>query len=100
MTADIFVALGVAAFAMVGNIVGARLGIREANKLTCYRVEELEKKVDKHNKVIDRTALLESKATQLDQKIDAVNTQLDQKIEAKCDLVDRRFQPIEHALSI
>ena len=31
------------------------------NKLIGYRIEQLEKKVEKHNSVIERTALLEEK---------------------------------------
>lgn len=31
------------------------------NKLIAYRIEQLEKKVEKHNGVIERTALLEEK---------------------------------------
>ncbi|MEG1756758.1 MAG: hypothetical protein RRZ24_11395 [Clostridia bacterium] len=49
----------VAILSLVGTAVGAFAGILTANKLTNYRIEQLEKKVDKHNTVIERTALLE-----------------------------------------
>lgn len=44
---------------LVGTVGGSVLGIMAANKLTMYRIEQLEKKVDKHNSMIERTAVLE-----------------------------------------
>ena len=44
---------------LVGTVGGSALGIMAANKLTMYRIEQLEKKVDKHNTIIERTAVLE-----------------------------------------
>lgn len=37
-----------------GTLVGTIGGIMASNKLTIYRIGELEKKVDKHNSLIDR----------------------------------------------
>ena len=45
--------------AMAGTIIGSLLGILAANKLVMYRIEQLEKKVDKHNSVIERVAVVE-----------------------------------------
>lgn len=42
-----------------GVAIGTFGGILMSNKLTNYRIEQLEKKVDKHNSVIERTCLLE-----------------------------------------
>lgn len=42
-----------------GTLGGSFLGVMASNKLTNYRIEQLEKKVDKHNSVMERTALLE-----------------------------------------
>ena len=53
------VALIVAAFGCIGTIVGSYFGVRASNKLTNYRIEELTKKVDKHNTIIERTFILE-----------------------------------------
>ena len=44
----------VALLSLVGTILGTFGGILTANKLTNYRIEQLEKKVEKHNKVIER----------------------------------------------
>lgn len=42
-----------------GSLVGAFIGIVCSTKLTAYRIEQLEKKVEKHNTVIERTFVLE-----------------------------------------
>ncbi len=44
---------------LCGTLFGSLLGVLTSNKLTNYRIEQLEKKVDKHNSVMERTALLE-----------------------------------------
>lgn len=49
----------VAILAFVGTLIGSVTGILTANKLTNYRIEQLEKKVEKHNQVIDRVYKLE-----------------------------------------
>jgi len=59
MGSEIMVALIVAAFGCIGTIVGSYFGVRASNKLTNYRIEELTKKVDKHNSVMERTFVIE-----------------------------------------
>ena len=54
-TPEVFVAV----LSLFGTLIGSLAGILTANKLTTYRIAELEKKVDKHNTVIERFALLE-----------------------------------------
>lgn len=49
----------VAILSLVGTALGSILGVLTANRLTTYRIEQLEKKVDKHNSVMERTAALE-----------------------------------------
>lgn len=49
----------VAVIALVGTAIGSLGGILAANKLTIYRIEQLEKKVDKHNSVVERVAVVE-----------------------------------------
>ena len=44
---------------VIGTLVGSFGGIIAANKLTNYRIEQLEKKVDKHNTIIERTYIVE-----------------------------------------
>lgn len=52
---DIMVAL----IGLLGSAAGAFVGVVTSAKLTNYRIEQLEKKVDKHNTVIERTYKLE-----------------------------------------
>lgn len=49
----------VALIALLGTGFGTFGGIVASNKLTNHRLLELEKKVDKHNSVIERTFILE-----------------------------------------
>lgn len=49
----------VAILALVGTLGGSFCGILTANKLTNYRIEQLEAKVEKHNNVIERVYNLE-----------------------------------------
>lgn len=50
-----------AILAFVGSLVGTFAGIITSSKLTNYRLQELEKKQDKHNQVIERTYKLEER---------------------------------------
>ena len=57
----------VAAIALVGTAVGSLGslgGILAANRLTNYRIEQLEQNVDKHNSVIVRIAVVEVKLSE------------------------------------
>ena len=51
----------VAFMALLGSALGTIGGIMASSKLTNHRLEQLEKKVDKHNSVIERTFILEEK---------------------------------------
>lgn len=42
-----------------GTLIGTFAGILTSSKLTNYRIGQLEKKVEKHNSVMERTALVE-----------------------------------------
>ena len=44
---------------VLGTLVGSLAGVITANKLTSYRIEQLEKKVEKHNNIVGRTYVLE-----------------------------------------
>lgn len=56
-----------------GSLLGSLFGVIASNKLTAYRLEQLEKKVDKHNSVIDRTYKLERDVAMLKQHVDDVH---------------------------
>ena len=49
----------VAILSLIGTLAGSLLGIVAANKLVIYRIEQLEKKVEKHNNVLERVYKLE-----------------------------------------
>lgn len=58
---------------LVGTLGGTFGGILVTNKLVNYRLEQLEKKVDKHNSVIERMF----------------------KIEVRCDVIEQRLNDAE-----
>ena len=47
---------------LLGTLCGAYFANRKSSALIAYRLQELEKKVDKHNTVIERTYELEKRA--------------------------------------
>ncbi len=51
----------VALISLVGTLGGTFGGILTSSKLTNFRIEQLEKKVEKHNNVIERVTDLERK---------------------------------------
>ena len=52
-----------------GSVVGSLIGVLASQKLTQYRLQKLEEKVDKHNNVIERTYKLEGRVTELEHDI-------------------------------
>lgn len=50
---------------LIGTLAGTFGGIITANKLTTYRLEQLEKKVNLHNNYIERTFVLEGQVAEL-----------------------------------
>lgn len=68
----------VAIISFIGTVVGSLFGVLAANKLTNYRVEELEKKVDKHNTVIERVVVLEQSVNTAWRRIDEIRESLEE----------------------
>jgi uncharacterized protein YcaQ len=62
---------------LVGTIIGTLGGIIATSRLTTYRIEQLEKKVDKHNNLIERMFRAEEAITVLDEKMKVVNHRID-----------------------
>ena len=52
--------LWVAVLALAGTLTGSFTGILVANRLVNYRLEQLEKKVEKHNNFVERIAMAEN----------------------------------------
>lgn len=59
-----------ALLALAGSAIGTFGGILATQKLTQYRLEQLEKKVDKHNNVIERVFKLEAHEQTVDEKLE------------------------------
>lgn len=60
----------VAGIAFVGTMVGTFGGIMTSSKLTNHRLAELEKKVDKHNSLVERTYRLEEQMSSANHRLD------------------------------
>ena len=67
----------VALIALVGSAIGTFGGIVTSTKLTTYRIEQLEKKVDKHNTVIERTFRLEEAQAVMQEQIKVANHRIE-----------------------
>jgi hypothetical protein len=63
----------VGGLAFLGTLAGAYFANKKQTAIWAYRLEELEKKVDKHNQVIERTYELESRADVIDEQIKVAN---------------------------
>ena len=66
-----------AALSLVGTLVGTLGGIALSSNLTNYRIEQLEKKVEKHNNLITRTYKLEQEFAVMDEKVKVTNHRID-----------------------
>lgn len=54
----------VAILGFAGTLAGSLLGVLAAQKLTQYRLSQLEEKVSKHNNLVERTYILEGQMTE------------------------------------
>ena len=64
---------------MLGTLSGSIFGVMKANKLVTFRLEQLEKKVDKHNCLVERMAVVERDQKTAFRFIDDIQEQLDKK---------------------
>ncbi len=70
-------AIIVAVLSLVGTLFGAYLANRKSSALIAYRLEQLEKKVSKHNNVIERTYRLEEQTALQEAELKRVNHRLE-----------------------
>ena len=63
----------VSLISLIGTLGGTFGGILVANKLTNYRIEQLEKRVEKHNNVIERVYELEKRDEVEKEEIKVIN---------------------------
>lgn len=59
----------VALLSFAGTLVGAFGGVITTSRLSNYRIEQLEKKVDKHNNLIERVYMIEQREAVLDNRL-------------------------------
>ncbi len=62
--------LWIAIFSFLGTAVGTVGGILTSAKLTNYRIQQLEKKVDKHNNFAERIPVIEQQIKVANHRID------------------------------
>lgn len=76
MTNEVLIAL----LALVGTLVGSGSGILISNKLVNYRIEQLEKKIDKYSdsqeEIKERLVIVEQSTKSAHHRIDDVVSQL------------------------
>lgn len=95
MTETIIVAL----LSLAGTLLGSLFGILTANKLTNYRIEQLEQKVAAHNNVITRVYQLETQEQALETKMKTQDGITDQVRDQVRDL-DKRETVLEKEISV
>ena len=62
---------------LLASLVGTFGGIITSTKLTNYQINELKKRVDKHNNVIERTFKLEEDCKYIDERIDKLESEVE-----------------------
>lgn len=67
----------VAIIGLAGSGIGSVVGVMVSARLTQYRLEQLEKKVQAHNNLIERTYQLEERCTLLEEKAKVSNHRID-----------------------
>lgn len=70
-------AIIVALIGLAGSAVGSLCGVLVSSRLTQYRLEQLEKKVQAHNSLIERTYRLEERTELQEEKIKVANHRID-----------------------
>ena len=67
---------------LAGSAIGSILGMMASAKLTSYRLEQLEQRVQAHNNLIERTYKLEERTTLQDEQIKTANHRIEDLEEA------------------
>lgn len=73
MSDAVFTAL----LALAGTLIGTFAGIITSSKLTIYRIEQLEKKVDKHNSFGLRIPVIEESMKECERRIESIEKRLE-----------------------
>lgn len=62
---DVLQAIVVAVITGLFSLLGVYIANKKSQALIAYRLEQLEKKVDKHNNLVERTYILEGQVNEL-----------------------------------
>lgn len=69
-------AIIVALLGFAGTLVGSLIGVLAAQKLTQYRISQLEEKVNKHNNILERTYKLEGRMNEAEHDIRDIKSKI------------------------
>lgn len=69
----------VAIFSLIGTLVGTLGGILASAKLTNYRIQQLEKKVEKHNNFAERIPVIEEQIKVSNHRVDDLEEEVFRK---------------------
>ena len=73
MTSEVLTAL----FSLAGTLIGSLGGILAAGRLTAYRLQQLEDKVNKHNNLIERVYAIEQHDAIIDVRIERLESEVE-----------------------
>ena len=71
MTETIIVAL----ISLAGTLIGSLGGIVVSSKMTTYRIEQLEKKVDKHNNFAEKIPIINVQIENINHRLDELESE-------------------------
>ena len=77
MSETIIVALITGGLALLGTLGGSYLANRKSAALIAYRLEELERKVQAHNNLVERMYQVEERTELQEEKIKVANHRID-----------------------
>ena len=77
----------VAVLGLIGTLTGAYLANRKSSALIAYRLEQLERKQDAHNSLMERTYKLEEQSALYEERLRSVDHRIDNL--ERSQLIDR-----------
>lgn len=66
----------VALLSLAGTAIGGFVSVITSTRLTSYKIQELQKQVEKHNEVVERTFRLEEHAAIVDYQLGSADRRL------------------------
>ena len=73
MSSEIIVAL----LSLAGTAIGSLFGVMQANRLTSYRIQQLEEEVNKHNNLVERMAIVERDIKAAHHRLDEIHDEVE-----------------------